>query len=67
MTRVITLTGYAVLVALLIACEVIARRTGRFATLGRTMAALARWRASRFLLLGGWLWVGWHVFVRAHR
>ena len=67
MTRAATLAGYAVLVAMLIACETVARRTGRVATLERVISALAAWRAVRFLMLAGWLWVGWHVFVRVHR
>ena len=67
MTRPATLVGYAALIAMMIACETIARRTGRVATLTRVISALAAWRAVRFLMLAGWLWVGWHVFVRVRR
>lgn len=67
MTRTATLAGYAALAAMMIACEMIARRTGRVATLERVISALIASRAARFLVLVGWLWVGWHVFVRVHR
>lgn len=26
-----------------------------------------RWRPARWVLLAGWLWLGWHLFVRASR
>lgn len=29
--------------------------------------ARARWRSARWPLLAGWLWLGWHLFVRASR
>lgn len=67
MTRTVTLAGYTVLVAMMIACETVARRTGRVATLGHVIRALASRRAVRFLVLAGWLWAGWHVFVRVRR
>lgn len=67
MTRTVTIAGYVVLAAMMIACEAVARRKGRIATLERAVTALAGWRPARFLLLAGWLWVGWHVFARAHR
>jgi len=67
MTRTVTLAGYAAVIALMIACETAARRTGRVATLARVVSTLARWQPARLLLLVGWLWLGWHVFVRVHR
>ncbi len=67
MTRTATLAGFAALVAMAIACEIFARRTGRVATFGRAIRALTRRRAIRFLVLAGWLWVGWHLFVRVRR
>jgi hypothetical protein len=67
MTRAITIAGYAALMAMMLACEVVARRTGRVATFVPALSTLARWRPTRLLLLAGWLWVGWHVFARVHR
>jgi hypothetical protein len=67
MTRAITLAGYAALLTLAIACEAVARRTGRVAPLARTAAVMARWRPVWMLVLAAWLWFGWHVFVRVDR
>jgi len=67
MTRIVTLAGYAAVVAVMAVVEVVARRTGRVSTLGQALHAVATQRAARFLLLSGWLWLGWHLFVRASR
>jgi len=67
MTRSVTLAGYAALAAMMIACETVARRTGRFATIERMTSALAARRAVRLLVLAAWLWLGWHLFVRVRR
>jgi len=67
MTRTTTLAGYAALAAMMVACEIIARRAGRVATLARALNALGRRRPVWLLVLAGWLWVGWHLFVRVHR
>lgn len=67
MTRTLTLAGYATIVALAAACELLARRTRRVPTLARAVDALARWRPAWILVLAGWLWLGWHLFVRVRR
>jgi hypothetical protein len=66
MNSTITLCGYAVLVVLMIVCEVMARRSHRIASLEDVPGALARWRAVWIVVIAAWLWVGWHVFVRSH-
>lgn len=64
MTRLVTLLGYAVVALGAVGLEIAARRSGRFATFSEALAvALRRW-PSRVLLLAGWLWLGWHLFVR---
>jgi len=63
MTRTATLVGYAALAAVAAGLEIAARR-GRAATFGATLGAALRHRPVRVLLLAGWLWLGWHVFVR---
>ena len=64
MTRVVTLLGFAVITVCGLALEVVARRWGRFATFGDALSlALRRWPI-RVLVQAGWLWVGWHLFVR---
>ncbi len=63
MTRTATLVAYAAIAAAAAGLEITARR-GHAAALGATLAAAARRRPVRALLLAGWLWLGWHVFVR---
>jgi len=64
MTRLVTLVGFALIAACALGLEVAARRSGRLATFGDALsAALRRWPV-RLLLQAGWLWLGWHLFVR---
>ena len=64
MTRLATLLGYAVIAVCALALEGAARRSGRLPTFGDALsAALRRWPL-RVLLQAGWLWLGWHLFVR---
>ncbi|MGQ0803556.1 MAG: DUF6186 family protein [Actinomycetota bacterium] len=63
--RSLTLLGWAVLAVGFVALEVRALvRRDRFATVGDALDVLLRTPAARVLLLLGWLWLGWHVFVR---
>ena len=65
-SRAITLAGYAVLAIVALGLEARARRSRGLATFGDVVAqALRRWPC-RVLLQAGWLWLGWHLFVRAH-
>jgi hypothetical protein len=66
-TRSVTLAGYAVLLAALLAAEAVGRRWRRSPTLADVLTSVTRPRPGRWLLLAGWLWVGWHLFVRASR
>ncbi len=64
MTRLLTLVGYGLVAMAAVALELSARRSGRCATFVQALdAALRRWPL-RLLLVAGWLWLGWHVFVR---
>jgi hypothetical protein len=65
MTRAVTLAGYALLAAALAGLELAGLFWRRSPTLGDTVTALARRRAGRWVLLAGWLWLGWHLFVRS--
>lgn len=67
MSRTLTLAGWAALVVAAAVLEVAARRAGRGATAAAVVRAVTRHRAGRLLLQAGWLWLGWHLFVRAHR
>jgi len=64
MTRELILAGYAAAATAAVALEAAAWRSGPPATLGATLSAVLRRRPARFLLLAGWLWLGWHIFVR---
>jgi Family of unknown function (DUF6186) len=63
--RSVTFAGWFVLIAAVVALELRARvRPGRYATLGDAVSALMRAPLLRGLVLAGWLWLGWHLFVR---
>ena len=64
MTRAVTLVGYVVAVVCALGLETIARRSGRLATFGAALSRVMRHRAFRVLVQLGWLWLGWHLFVR---
>jgi Family of unknown function (DUF6186) len=63
MTRFVTLVGYALLAVAVVGVEVAARRRGS-GTFGDALTLTLRSRPVRFALLGAWLWLGWHLFVR---
>jgi uncharacterized protein DUF6186 len=65
MTRPVTLVGFALLAAAIAAAQTLGLRRGTTATLGQVLARARRSTAGRCLLLAGWLWLGWHLFVRA--
>jgi hypothetical protein len=66
MTRAVTTAGFVVLATAIVGVQVAALGGANVATLGTVVRALTRWWPARWLLLTGWLWVGWHLFVRAH-
>jgi hypothetical protein len=58
--------AYAVYTAValgFVACEIVARRRN-LPTSADVMSLLMRSRVSKALVLTGWLWLGWHLFVR---
>lgn len=65
MSRTATLVGYAVIAAALLGYQVVALVWRRTPTLGDAVLVITRRPWARGLLLAFWLWVGWHVFVRA--
>ena len=64
MSRATTLWGYAVLALAVGVYQLAGLVLGRTATLGQVLRRVTRVPAGRFLLLTGWLWAGWHTFVR---
>ncbi len=64
MNRAVTLAGYVVVAVCALALEVAARTSGRVPTFGQALGAVLGRRPWRVLALAGWLWLGWHLFVR---
>ncbi len=63
MSGATTVAGYALLGVAVVGCQVLALVTGRIPTVGQAVSRLTRRRPGRWLVLGGWLWIGWHLFV----
>ena len=66
MSRTTTLAGYCLLAAALLGCQMASLVSLRMASIGQMASLIASRRVGRWLLLAGWLWVGWHLFVRSH-
>ena len=64
MSGAVTLSGYAVIATAFVVVQ-LAALTGGPPTLGAVLRWLMRRRGVRWLLVAGWLWLGWHLFVRA--
>lgn len=64
MTRAVTVAGYAAVAAAMVACQAAALAGRRRATLGDAVRVATARPAGRLVVLGAWLWIGWHVFVR---
>lgn len=64
MTRLVTLVGYGLVALCAAGLELAARRFARLATFGETLASALRLWPFRLVVLTGWLWLGWHIFVR---
>ena len=62
--RSVTLTGYVLIAAVAAGMELVARRSGRPCLPGDALDAVLRHRPLRVLVQAGWLWLGWHLFVR---
>jgi hypothetical protein len=59
------ITGYCVLIAVLIAVAFAAHRPGGPIAAGSALiASIRRSRTGRILLVLAWAWLGWHLFVR---
>jgi hypothetical protein len=64
MSRAVTLAGWAVLLAGIVAAEVTGRR-GRGAAAAGVLRVALHAPLVRALAAAFWLWLGWHLFVRA--
>lgn len=67
MTRTAAVALWLMLAGAVFALHLAALVTGhRVPTLGDAAGYALRPRAGRLLVLAGWVWLGWHVFVRSH-
>ncbi len=64
MSRAATLAGYGVLAAAVVGYQLAGLIWRSTPTLGQALTDITHRRAARYVLLAGWLWLGWHVFVR---
>jgi len=62
----VTVAGYAMIAAGIAGSEIVARTRNRVPTFSDALALVTRWPPARWLLTAGWLWLGWHVFVRGN-
>ena len=62
--RTLTFTGFALIIAAAIVWAVVTAARPGLPTLRQALAALTRTRLTRMLVLLGWAWIGWHLFVR---
>jgi hypothetical protein len=65
-SRTTTLVGYGVIAAAIIGYQLASVVWRRALTIGQAASVVAGRRPGRWLLLAGWLWLGWHLFVRSH-
>ena len=66
MNRGVTIAGYALLVLAAVSYQLAAVVRRRTATLGQALRPVKRFLLARLVLLGGWMWAGWHLFVRGN-
>jgi Family of unknown function (DUF6186) len=63
-SREVTLAGWAAIAAAVLVAELVGLRSPRFPTMGDVLEFLMRSPAGRWTVLLGWVWLGWHLFVR---
>jgi hypothetical protein len=64
-SRSLILAAYVAVAVAALALETSARRRSEGGgTFGAAVGSGLRHRPVRLLLLAGWLWLGWHLFVR---
>jgi hypothetical protein len=59
-----SLIVWAVLGAVVVAVQLAAVVSGRFAGVGEWVGRLTARRVGRCLLVVAWMWLGWHAFAR---
>ncbi|MGO8982461.1 MAG: DUF6186 family protein [Streptosporangiaceae bacterium] len=61
----VTITGYLIVLAMLVALQLIATRTrSRIPSLGETLSRVMSTRTGRVGMLVAWAWLGLHFFAK---
>lgn len=63
-TRTANLIVWAVVWALLLGWQAITSKMPSMPTIAAVAGLLRATWPTRWLLLAGWIWLGWHIFVR---
>jgi hypothetical protein len=61
---VLTFAGFAVIVGAAVAWTAVTAIRRGLPTIGDASAELTRARLVRMIVVIGWAWIGWHLFVR---
>ena len=64
MSRTLTLTGFVVLALAILGYELLGVIWRRTPTVGEALGLVTKSRPGRWLVVAGWLWLGWHLFAR---
>jgi hypothetical protein len=63
--RAAVIAGFAAMLVVAIVTDLVARRPGSgVRPLAATLTAALRTRGGRVVVLGAWLWLGWHFLAR---
>jgi uncharacterized protein DUF6186 len=63
--RAAIIAGFVAILLVAVATDLVARRAGSgVQPLSATLAAALRSRGGRAVVLGAWLWIGWHFLAR---
>jgi len=63
-SRATNLVIWAILFGTLALWQIVTALHPRLSSLGDFFGLLERWWVTRWALLAGWFWLGWHVWVR---
>jgi len=63
-SRAVTFAGFAAIVAVAVAWELVSALRFPNMTLGRVVRWAMRARTARLVFLAFWIWLGWHLFAR---
>lgn len=66
MTATVVVALWIALAAAAAVLQAVALVARRIPTFGDATGHVMRWWIGRVVLVGGWIWIGFHTFVRSH-